>query len=156
MPSGELACVVKPVTCQADTQCLAGWHCVMSDVVATSPACAPGMNCGAAEPAPMPTSGTCQPPYYGAQTGSDLEQPKGSSSGSGTTNGGTPTGTGNTGTGGGTVAIDPSTPENGADGESHESAACQFGTAPASRGAFGILAVLGALLGLSRRRRAQA
>jgi MYXO-CTERM domain-containing protein len=112
------------------------------------------MNCGAAEPAPMPTSGTCQPPYYGAQTGSDLEQSTSSSSGSGTPKGGT--GSGNTGTGGGTVAIDPSTPENDADGESHESAACQFGTAPASRGAFGILALLGALLGLSRRRRAQA
>lgn len=151
-PSGDFACVVKPVACQVDTECAAGWHCVI-DVAVSSPACAPGADCGAAEPAPMPTSGTCQPPYYGAQAGSDLEKPTTSQSGS--DKGGTPTGSGTTGTAGSTNAGTPNPEANAADAESHESSACQFGRAPASQGAFGLLAVLGALVGLSRRRRAQ-
>lgn len=103
----------------------------------------------------MPTSGTCQPPYYGAQSGSDLETPTSTESGSGTSKGGTTTGSGNTGSGGGTTTGSTPAPQaNAGDGESHESAACQFGRAPFTHGAFGLLAVLGALVGLSRRRRA--
>lgn len=154
-PSGDFACVVKPVTCQVDTECAAGWHCIKEVTVGTSPACPPNMNCPAPEPAPMPTSGTCQPPYYGAQSGSDLETPTTSTSGSGTTKGGT-SGSTNNGSGGGTTTGGTPAPEaNAGDGASHESAACQFGRAPVTQGAFGLLAVLGALAGLSRRRRAQ-
>jgi hypothetical protein len=114
------------------------------------------MDCPQAEPAPMPVSGYCQPPYYGAQSGSDLQVPKEANSGSGTGGPGTTTGTGN-GTGGGTTGA-PTPQNNNADpgsGEAHESSACSFGRAPVSHGALGIVSVLGALLGLSRRRRAQ-
>jgi hypothetical protein len=148
-PSGTFECVVKPVMCQADTDCVAGWHCVQ-EVAVSEPACAPGADCPAPEPLPMPTSGTCQPPYYGAQSGADLGAPTSSQSGSGTPKDGTGTSTGS-GSNGGTVSPEVA---NAGDGESHESSACQFGRAPISHGAFGLLAALGALAGLSRRRRA--
>jgi hypothetical protein len=38
------------------------------------------------------------------------------------------------------------------DGDANESAACQFGRGPASSGALSLLVVLGALIGLKRRR----
>jgi hypothetical protein len=154
-PTGQMQCVVKPVMCQSDIQCPAGWHCALEDVAVSSPACAPGADCPQMKAAPMPVRGYCQPPYYGAQSGSDLEVPKEASNGS--TGSGTSTGSGNdtgSGTNGGTPSPQANDPSAGS-GESHESSACSFGRAPASQGALGIVAVLGALLGLSRRRRAQ-
>jgi hypothetical protein len=153
-PTGELQCVVVPVMCQVDTQCAPGWHCALEVAVSSpAPACPPGMDCPQSEPAPMPVSGYCQPPYYGAQSGSDLQGPKEANSGSGTSGPGTTTGNG---TGGGTTATPaPQNPAQPGSGEAHESSACSFGHAPASHGALGILSVLGALLGLSRRRRVQ-
>ncbi len=65
---------------------------------------------------------------------------------------GTATGTGKgTGTAG---TSNSGTPESAAtdDASSHESAACQMGHAPASTGALSLLAMLGALFGLKRRR----
>jgi hypothetical protein len=153
-PTGELQCVVVPVMCQVDPQCAPGWHCEIP-VAVTSPACAPGADCPQAEPAPMPVSGYCQPPYYGAHSSSELQGSKESNRGSGTSGPGTTTGTGN-GTGGGTTGTPaPQNPASPGSGEAHESSACSFGHAPASHGALGIVSVLGALLGLSRRRRAQ-
>jgi MYXO-CTERM domain-containing protein len=61
--------------------------------------------------------------------------------------GGTGTGTG-TGTSGGTTKPETKATDDGA----HESAACSLGHAPASNGALAMLAMLGALFGLKRRR----
>jgi hypothetical protein len=145
-PTGVFQCVAKDVTCATAAQCPAGWTCE-SDVVSTAPAgsaCAPGSEC-ANEPAlPTPTpSRSCRPPYYGVDSSSGLERP--------TTAG---SGTGNTGTGGSTAAGIPPQPEttNADDASSNESAACQMGHAPASSGALSLLALLGALFGLKRRR----
>jgi MYXO-CTERM domain-containing protein len=148
-PSGVKQCVAKPMTCQTAADCPAGWSCDQ-DVIATEPACM-GADCGAL-PAPMPAQASCRPPYYGAQSGHDLEVP-----GNPTTT--TGSGTGTTGMGGGTgsslgTAGKASAPEANAtdDGQAHESAACSLGHAPASRGAFALLAMAAALLGLKRRR----
>jgi MYXO-CTERM domain-containing protein len=99
----------------------------------------------------MPVRSLCRPPYYGGQIGSDLGVPTTAPTGSG---GGTATG-GGKGTGTGTTTPTPEA-NNADDGEAHESSACQFGQVPASRGVVSILALLGAVIGLSRRRRQQA
>lgn len=139
-----LACVTKEVVCQTAAQCLPGWSCE-PEAIASAPACA-GPDCPPA-PAPMPVRSLCRPPYYGANSGTDLQVPGvPTSSGSGTTTGG--------GKGTGTAGTTSATPEatNG-DAEEHESSACELGHAPASRGSFSLLVVLGALFGLQRRRR---
>jgi len=86
----------------------------------------------------------CQPPYYGGDGSGGLELPA------------TPTAQGSGTTGQGTAGSSPSpnkgTPESSGDGGAHESSACQMGHAPASTGAFSLMAMLGALLGLKRRR----
>ena len=147
-PSGQLECVLKPVACHLDLDCPAGWQCAFSNDVATSPACPPGATCAGEKAAPAePTSGTCQPPYYGAVSGGDLQTPREAQ------NGGTPP----TGAGPGTTGGTPvSQPNEGTSDGAHESSACQVGHTPASRSTFALLAVLGALVGLTRRRRAQA
>lgn len=138
----ETVCVANEVVCQSATQCLPGWSCE-PDAVATAPSCV-GPDCPPAQK-PLPARSLCRPPYYGAHSGGDLQVP-------GVPTSGTGTGTGN-GTAG-TGSKNPATPEaaNG-DGEAHESSACQLGHTPASRGAFSLLVVLGALFGLQRRRR---
>lgn len=140
-PTGRFQCVVKPLTCSTAAQCPAGWSCEQN-VAPTEPACAPGANC-AAKPAPNPVSGHCSPPYYGAVDSGGLETPT-SSNGQGT---GTPKDPG--GPTGGTP-----TPEgaNADDASAHDSAACQMGHAPVSSGVISLLALLGALFGLQRRR----
>ena len=91
--------------------------------VATAPACAPGSNCAGTGALPAP-SAWCRPPYYGVDS-----------------------------SGGSTTGVPPQ-PQgtNADDASSHESAACQMGHAPASSGALSLLALLGALFGLKRRR----
>lgn len=143
-PTGAFQCVVKLLMCSSAAQCPAGWTCE-TDLVTTSPACAPGQNCEE-KVAPPPQSATCRPPYYGghAVDGGDPEAPTTSNGqGSGAPkdpNQGTPAGT-------------PS-PEAANDDSpsSNESAACQMGHAPASSGVISLLSLLGALLGLKRRR----
>jgi hypothetical protein len=143
----SMACVTKEVVCQTAAQCLPGWSC-QPDAIASAPACA-GPDCPPA-PAPMPARSLCRPPYYGAQSGTDLQVPGVPTSGTGT---GTTTGSGK-GTGTAGTGTNPGSPEaSSGSGEAHESSACQLGHAPASRGAFSLLLVLGALFGLQRRRR---
>jgi MYXO-CTERM domain-containing protein len=132
--------------CSTAAQCPAGWSCDQ-DVVSTSPACAPGENC-AAKPAPEPVSAVCHPPYYGSVSADDLETPTSSNGqGTGTKEGGVVT------TPGGTPAPEVA---NNDEPSANESAACQMGHAPASSGIISLLALLGALFGLQRRRAAQA
>jgi hypothetical protein len=86
--------------------------------------------------------------------GGGQETPTTPTTGTGNT-GNTGTGTGNPGTGsGGSTTGVPPQPQgtNADDASSHESAACQMGHAPASSGALSLLALLGALFGLKRRR----
>jgi hypothetical protein len=135
-PSGQFACVPVEIDCDSDANCPAGWSCQLQGV-ATDPGCAGG-DCEAAPiPEPAAATGRCFPTYYG---GVDL--------GGGTaTSGGDDKGTPNE---------SPQNPEAAPSGESaqdgSESAACQLGHAPASHGVLSILAVLGAVLGLGRRR----
>jgi MYXO-CTERM domain-containing protein len=84
---------------------------------------------------------TCRPPYYGERDGRDLDNPipaNAGGDGQGTSNEDSPA-TGN--------------PATSGSGEGNESSACQFGPASTSRGAVSLLAVLGALFGVARRRR---
>ncbi|HEX2874785.1 MAG TPA: hypothetical protein VHP33_26220 [Polyangiaceae bacterium] len=144
-PTGNFRCFAKDIVCDDASDCPTGWHCEQA-VNVTSPTCPPGAEC---EPAaePIPAASLCRPDYYGVDSSGGLETPtagndKGeSTSGSaGSTSTGTPT-------------PQPTAP-NAADGdaESHESAACAMGHAPASSGALSILVMLGALFGLKRRR----
>jgi hypothetical protein len=136
-PSGVFQCVVKDIACASAAECPAGWSCEQ-DSYPTAPACSPNTDC-TAEPLPMPVSSACRPPYYGVDSSGELES--------------TPTSQGK-----GTTGGDPGTPaaeaNNAQDSSSHDSAACQIGHAPASSGVVSLLATLGALLGLKRRRRA--
>jgi MYXO-CTERM domain-containing protein len=138
-PSGQKQCVAQELTCQSDAECPAGWSCEQ-EVLPSAPAC-DGGNCDAV-PAPTPTRSLCQPAYYGGETPSDLQVP------------GVPESTGD---GKGTTAgsDNPATDGNASgsgDAQSNESSACQFGPATSPSGGFGLLAVLGALFGLARRR----
>lgn len=136
-PSGVFACVPHEIVCDDASDCPASWTCEQ-EVQATAPACS-GDGCPA--PAPQPPSRfLCQPPHYsgGGVVGTDA--------------GGTPTSGGPKGNPG-TANPEASPAPNGTDnGETRESAACQMGHAPASSGTISLLAVLGALLGLKRRR----
>jgi hypothetical protein len=136
--SGQFACVPVEIDCDSDSNCPSGWRCQLQGI-ATDPGCAGG-DCEAAPiPQPEPTTGRCFPSYYGG-VGVDLD---GGTATSGGDDKGTPNG-------------DPQNPEAAPSGESaqdsSESAACQLGHAPASHSVLSILAVLGAVLGLSRRR----
>lgn len=143
-PTGVFQCVIKSITCTSAAQCPAGWTCE-ADVAPTGTACAPGQACDE-KAAPQPIVATCRPPYYGGRDADDggLEIPTSSNEqGSGTPkdpNTGAPSGT-------------PS-PEAANDDSpsSNESAACQMGHAPASSGVVSLLGLLGAMLGLARRR----
>ena len=146
-PTGVFQCVAKEFTCQTAAQCPAGWSCLTEALptMAPAPACS-GNDCAADPVAPTPTRSVCQPPYYGVNSSAGLETP--------TASNGTGTGTG-TGKGTGTAGTsNGGTPESApaGDASSHESAACQMGHAPASTGALSLLAMLGALFGLKRRR----
>jgi MYXO-CTERM domain-containing protein len=149
-----MQCVAMDVTCQTAAECPAGWTCQAENVATSAAACAPGQTCPML-PAPPPPVSKCVPPYYGAQSAGALEVPSTPTSGTGTgttgTGKGTVTGTaGTSGTGtpnGGTPA-----PGSTSSSESHDVAACAMGRAPASSGAFALLAMLGALFGLKRRR----
>jgi hypothetical protein len=142
-PTTVFACVPSVIECADDSACPAGWVCEQ-DAQEVPPSCAGD---GCPEPAPMdplpPARSLCRPEFYSGGTGGGVLLPGVPGSDP------APTPGGNTGT---------SNPENDnskgdADGaDSHESAACQMGHAPASSGALGIVAVLGALLGLRRRR----
>jgi hypothetical protein len=126
------------IDCDSDSNCPAGWRCQLLGV-ATDPGCA-GDDCKAAPlPEPEPATGRCYPTYYGGIVG-ELD-------GGVATSGGDDKGTSN--------GV-PQNPEAAPSGESAQdsadSSACQLGHAPASRSVLSILAVLGALVGLSRRR----
>jgi hypothetical protein len=134
-PSGDFACVPQEILCDAASDCPAGWIC-QQEVQAAEPGCA-GPDCP--EPKPMtllPARRLCQPEYYG---GVD-------DGGSGTPTSGVPGTAQNP-----EAAPNPNGPST-EEGNANESAACQMGHAPASSGALSLLAVLGALLGLKRRR----
>lgn len=135
-PSGQSACVPQEIECGSDAACPAGWTCQQDPNTGTSSGCA-GDGCGAAPaPEPLPTRTLCFPKYYGGVgvgIGEDL--------------GGTPTSGGDD-----EGTANPEAAGKASDADSSESAACQMGHAPASRSAFGIAALLGALFGLSRRR----
>jgi hypothetical protein len=135
-------CIPNEIACQTDANCPAGWSCEQSDV-ASRPACSGGGDC-ADLPAPEMAPPHCVPAYYGG--GRDYEEP------------GVPVSGGDkneSGSGTGAPGGDSKPPTNATDdgsAEAHESSACQFGRAPLGSGAFGALAVLGALVGLKRRR----
>ncbi len=144
-PTGIFHCVAKEIGCNAASDCPAGWVCEQP-VNVTTPACPPGAAC---EPAadPPELKSLCRPEYYGVDSSGGLETPT-----VGTDKGETTSGSaGSSATGGPTPQ--PTDP-NAADGdaESHESAACAMGHAPASSGALSLLVMLGALFGLKRRR----
>lgn len=129
-PSNVYVCVAQVIECTSDAACPAGWACEQ-EVQADRPACV-GDRCPEAEPVPPPRS-LCRPEYYGGG-GVDVGVP-----------GDDPAPT-----------VGSADPESGngedATGDGNESAACQFGQAPASSGALSLLVVLGALIGLKRRR----
>jgi hypothetical protein len=139
-PSGIFACIPQEIACESTSDCPGGWLCQEQPQVAR-PGCA-GDGCPEADPLP-PARKLCQPEYYG---GVAVDQ-------GGVAIPGTPTSAGNpkggTGTGNNTGSPEGAG-ESGAD--EHESSACQMGHAPASTGALSLLAVLGAALGLKRRR----
>lgn len=137
-PSGQFACVPQDIECDSDSACPAGWTC-QEQGVATDPGCA-GPDCAAAPlPEPTPAVSRCYPTYYGG-VGVDLD-------------GGTST-SGEDDKGSGTANGIPQSPEAspGANADTQDSSACQLGHAPASQSVLSILALLGAALGLSRRR----
>lgn len=148
-PSGVSQCVAKQMVCRTAAQCPAGWSCVSQDVAVGAPACT-GQDCvadPAPAPAPTPAPSVCQPPYYGVNSSGGLEVPATpTSQGTGT---GTPIGKG---TAGSSSAGSDAAPESTGDGAAHESSACQMGRGPASTGVLSLLAMLGALFGLKRRR----
>jgi len=136
-PSNVYTCVAQVIECTNDAACPAGWACEQ-EAQADRPACG-GDGCPEPEPLP-PARSICRPVYYGSG-GVDVGLPG--------VPGSDPAPTGNVGSG------DAESGDNkGADGEgdTNESAACQFGRGPASSGALSLLVVLGALIGLKRRR----
>jgi MYXO-CTERM domain-containing protein len=138
-PSGQFACVPQEIGCDTDAECLAGWTCVGDDNDVSSPGCDSGGNCFAApEPEPEPITKHCAPKYYG---GRDLVEDGGTPVSGGDPKGGT-------GSNGGT----PNPEAAPGDADASESSSCQMGHAPASSGALTLLAMLGAVFGLSRRR----
>ena len=144
VPSGVSQCVAKPITCASAAECPAGWSCVTEDVPTSAPACN-GDHCASDPvPTPMPARSVCVPPYYGANSSGGLEVPA------------TPTSQGTdtkgTGSAGSSTTGNNGTPETAGDASTHESSACQMGHAPASTGVLSLLAMLGALFGLKRRR----
>jgi hypothetical protein len=136
-PTGERACVPQQIACAEGTNaCPAGWSC--SEVPsAAAPECR-GEDCPVNDPAVFETR-FCHPDY---------------ATGQGTTSGGptsVPASPGGVTKGESDDAAEA--PPNAASADaSNESAACQMGRAPASSGAFTLLALLGALVGLKRRR----
>lgn len=145
-PSGVSQCVAKEMVCQTAAECPAGWSCVGQDVAVSAPACT-GQDCSADPvPNPTPSRAVCQPPYYGVDSSGGLEVPAAPTA-HGTVTGTTGKGTAGSGSTGGSGA-----PESADGGAAHESSACQMGHAPASTGALSLLAMLGALFGLKRRR----
>jgi hypothetical protein len=146
------------VECKTAADCQAGWSCVQDPAVDIArPACPPNEPCDPIPtPAPGPTTSHCLPPYYGANSSGGLEVPgaPGSTTTVGTvgpSNPGNPGGAGTSSTGSGGTSSNNGTAGSGS-GESRDVAACSFGHAPASTGALSLLAMLGALVGLSRRR----
>jgi len=150
-PSGQMQCMAQDISCQTAAQCPAGWSCQVENIAEPGPACAPGFDCPML-PAPQPAVSKCVPPYYGAQSGGDLEVPSTPTSNTG--GGSTSVGTGSPGTAGTTGIPNEGTPQPSStgDGQAHESSACAMGHAPASSGALALLTMLGALFGLKRRR----
>jgi MYXO-CTERM domain-containing protein len=134
-PTGVFACVPKTVSCDATSDCPAGWLCVQ-EPSEPAPACPPD---GCTEPAPAPApppARLCRPEYDRGTSSND--------SGS------------NPGLSGSPSPRPPVSPESAAPKDadsSRESSACQMGRAPASHSAFSLLVVLGALVGLRRKRR---
>jgi hypothetical protein len=136
-PSGQFACVPREIPCADDSVCPAGWTCQNADS-GTSSGCF-GDGCDAAPaPEPLPTTSLCFPQYYGG-AGVGIEEDLGTP-----TRSGDDQGTGST--------QNPEAAHADADADANDSAACQMGHAPASGSALSILALLGALFGLSRRR----
>ncbi|HEY6080443.1 MAG TPA: hypothetical protein VIW29_16630 [Polyangiaceae bacterium] len=137
-PAGYSHCVAKELTCDATSDCPAGWLCEQQSYP-TDPGCA-GEGCSMPAPPPEPlppAQRLCRPEYGGGVLAQDGSV-------------GTPTAPG-----AGPVPV-PEKGENSGNGDndgSHESTACQMGHAPASTGALSLLTVLGALVGLKRRRR---
>ena len=147
-PSGEMECVAMDIACQTAAQCPAGWTCVVENIPAGAPACAPGADCP--PPAAPSASSKCVPPYYGGQSGGDLQVPS-------TLTSGVEIGSADSGSAG---TSSTSTPNKGTpaptptgSGEAHEVSACAMGRAPASRSALMLLVLLGALGSLKRRGR---
>jgi hypothetical protein len=134
-PSGVFACIPQEILCDEASDCPTGWLCQQENQ-GEVPACA-GDGCPTPQPQP-PARFLCQPEYGGA-VGVDA--------------GGVPTSGGpKGGTGTGSPEASPTPTGNSSGDESRESAACQMGHAPASSGVLSLLAVLGALVGLRRRR----
>jgi hypothetical protein len=143
-PSNVFVCVAQEIECRTAAECPAGWQCEQEPQAGAAPACAPGADCPASEPLP-PARSLCRPEYYGGGSGDEVALPGVPGSDPAPT-------TGNTGSGGPKgESGDPNAADSDAD--ANESAACQFGKAPASSGVVSVLAVLGALVGLKRRRR---
>jgi hypothetical protein len=138
-PSGVSACIPQEIVCDDASDCPSGWIC-QQEAQADRPAC---FGDGCPEPEPLPPARfLCQPEYYGGV-------------GVGVDDGGVPA-SGGPGTGTANPEASP-TPNGSGNGstsgeESRESAACQMGHAPASSGVLSLLVVLGALIGLKRRR----
>lgn len=141
-PTNVFACVPQEIECANDAECPAGWQCEQENQ-GEAPSCPPGTDCKPAAPLP-PARSLCRPEYYGGG-GVDVGLPAVPGSDPAPTTGNPASGPKGE-SGGENPAVD--------DGEANESAACQFGRAPASSGALSLLAVLGALFGLKRRRRA--
>ncbi|HKY36357.1 MAG TPA: hypothetical protein VJN18_10485 [Polyangiaceae bacterium] len=135
-PSGVFACIPQEIACDDASDCPSGWIC-QQEVQADRPACF-GEGCPTPEPL-LPARFLCQPEYYGGVGVDDA--------------GGVPVSGGpKGGTGTSSPEASPTPNSSGSGEESRESAACQMGHAPASSGVLSLLAVLGALLGLKRRR----
>jgi hypothetical protein len=130
-------CVAQVIECTSDATCPAGWACEQ-DLQADRPACG-GEGCPEPEPAP-PARSICRPEYYGGGGGVAVGLPSTDPAPA----------TGNPGSGNAESGNDN---DASGQGDANESAACQFGGAPASGGALSLLVVLGALVGLKRRRR---
>lgn len=143
-PSGRFACVPKMIECSASSDCPTGWLCQQEVPTSAAPGCdgCPEDSAKPApEPAPVPAPRLCRPEYASAVDSA------GQGSGEVLTSGNA------SGSPGGVPPRSPQ-PENAADGAgSNESSACQMGHAPASQSALSVLAMLGALVGLKRRRR---
>ena len=147
-PSDTSHCAVVPVTCAANTDCIAGWTC---EAIASSTDCAgptPPPNAGgdAGAPVPQPCAPSvvvkqCAPPYAALVGGSrgvsaDLGVSTPSKGGSGE----------NSGTGTPTAASDDA-------GAASSTAGCSVAFGSRAGSASALLFALG-LLGVSRRRRA--